>query len=245
MKIIKFILLFVFFLSSISCDNNNSMAYTSEDIEVFKSDFEYTGSIENNDVVIKKYIGNASKIIIPNFVTTIGRDSFYGCETVESIDLPYSITYIESFAFEECDNLENIYYRGTIKTWCNIKIYSNPMTFAEHFYMLNGKNVFTEVTSIEIPTTIKTLGHGQFKGLNIDRILIPVSVVEIGYLAFETEIIYYQGTLEQWNEIIIHGSYVMSEGALTYKDILTNVKHLYVKNLNNENIDVIDKVKIN
>ena len=142
MKIIKFILLFVFFLSSISCDNNNSMAYTSEDIEVFKSDFEYTGSIENNDVVIKKYIGNASKIIIPNFVTTIGRDSFYGCETVESIDLPYSITYIESFAFEECKKIKSL-DQQEIKT-----IYENTLP-KEKIEFEELKKIFKQIDNLK------------------------------------------------------------------------------------------------
>ncbi len=107
---------------------------------------------------------------------------------LKSIEIPGSITSIEANAFCGCDNLTNVYYKGTIEKWCNIafkNIYSNPMIWASHFYLRNSNNEWEEVTSIEIPNTITKIGAYQFKGFNnVTSITIPNSVTSIGYGAF-------------------------------------------------------------
>lgn len=118
----------------------------------------------------------------------IDETAFFDCDLLENVIIPRSIKNIGIGAFSECSLLENVYYTGTINEWCNISLEgygSNPMTFASHFYMLDEKNEYYEVTEIVIPNTIKVIGVHQFYGFdNVKFIIIPDSVTSIGYEAF-------------------------------------------------------------
>ena len=126
-------------------------------------------------------------IEIPNSVTSIGSSAFYECTSLINIEIPNSVTSIGSSAFYECTSLTNVYYNGTIEEWCNITFissYSNPMYYAENFYMLDENNEWYEVTEIVIPDTITSIDN-QFYGFdNITKVIIPNSVTSIGMWAF-------------------------------------------------------------
>lgn len=48
------------------------------------------------------------EITVPDFVTVIGQNAFYGCASLKSITLPDSVTSIDQNAFYECASLESI-----------------------------------------------------------------------------------------------------------------------------------------
>lgn len=295
MKFLKY--LFVFLLiccCMISCGSekkDSKPKYTQEEIDGFKSEFQYEGSIEDYDVTITKYIGSKNEVSIPYFVTTIGESTFKDCKNLINITIPNSVKTIKQFAFINCNGLEslvlpdsveiiekkaimncsklkdvtlgknllkiedfnfyncskleNIYYRGTIEKWCNMDIYQNPMSYAEHFYMLNNKKEWYEVTNIVIPNGIKNIKAYTFVGFEyLESITIPVSVKEIGISAFDVENVYYLGTLNEWDKInIIYEKAEMWGETIYYGYALENTKHFYIQNSNNEWIDVIDQVK--
>ncbi len=130
-----------------------------------------------------------TSIIIPNDVTNIESWIFYNCTSLTSITIPSSITTVGTCSFSNCTSLTNVYYQGTIEDWCNILFThgaSNPMGYAQHFYMLDENGEYYEVTEIEIPETITTIGDYQFQGFNnLTSIIIPSSVRSIGGCAFE------------------------------------------------------------
>ena len=47
-------------------------------------------------------------ITIPNSVTSIGFNAFWGCDSLTSIEIPNSVTSIGSSAFRDCDSLMNV-----------------------------------------------------------------------------------------------------------------------------------------
>ena len=148
------------------------------------------------------------EITIPDSVISIGYYAFYECTSLPEITMPGSVISIGFNAFEGC-NLKNVYYKGTVEDWCNISFssyYSTPKTYASHFYMLDEKNEYKEVTEIVIPETITKIGDYQFCGFyNIKNITIPNSVTSIGSVAFGefnfSTNVYYKGTIEDWCNI--------------------------------------------
>ena len=153
--------------------------------------------IQNNEAIVTEYVGNDISLTIPNNiefngktykVTTIGKYAFRHCLSLSNIIIASNVTTIRDYAFSGCTSLENVYYEGTIKDWCNLEFndeHSNPMSYAKHFYMLNSNNEYEEVTSIEIPDTVTSIGDYQFYGFNnVTSITIPSSVTTIGDYAF-------------------------------------------------------------
>lgn len=139
--------------------------------------------------------GSLTSITLPDSITNIEKSAFEGCYSLTNVVIPNSVTGIGNYAFSSCSSLTNVYYSGTIEDWCNISFgdyysygdyYSNPMSCASHFYMIDENNEWYEVTEIEIPSTITSIGDYQFNGFsNVTSIVIPEGVTRIGYGAFE------------------------------------------------------------
>ena len=133
---------------------------------------------EYNGVAVTSIYENAFKnsaiasIIIPDTVTSIGKDAFYGCSALKNVtfgegvvtigdgafqncsalktvDLPDSVTAIEAYAFYACSSLESV-------------------TFGEGLVII-GDRAFqycTQLASVEIPETVKRVGNNAFTRCN-------------------------------------------------------------------------------
>ena len=55
-------------------------------------------------------------IVIPDTITSIGREYFKGCVSLKNIELPESLTYIGAAAFEDCNSLTSITIPKNVKT---------------------------------------------------------------------------------------------------------------------------------
>ncbi|MBQ8292514.1 MAG: leucine-rich repeat protein [Bacilli bacterium] len=158
------------------CNNLNKVIFEENSKITYFSDRLFEGS------------KNLIEISIPKGVTDIyGLYSycFSTCFGLESIEIPSSVKYIGGQAFNYCVSLTNVYYQGTIEDWCNIYfdsgMFSTPMQWATHFYMLDENNDYYEVTEIFIPDTINRIKNCQFYGFtNLEKIYIPKSVTYIG-----------------------------------------------------------------
>ncbi len=68
-----------------------------------------------------------SRAVIPEGVTYIGYQAFYGCVRLEMLSLPTTLKVIRESAFESCDYLNGVSYAGTQEAWKNVKIgVNNP-----------------------------------------------------------------------------------------------------------------------
>ena len=120
---------------------------------------------------------------LPATITSIGNCAFYICSGLTSLTLPDGITSIGYSAFEGCsrlkevrfcinDNLDTYLTKGHpyIDVDCGIK------------YYINDK----EITSIEIPSNVTTLGQYVFQECReFTSLTLPSSITEIGEGAFE------------------------------------------------------------
>ena len=80
----------------------------------------------------------------------IGYCSFNGCSGLTDITIPASVKRIEAFAFDDCDKLKEVYYKGDLSKWCSIDIdavSANPCCNGANLYF-NGTKV-NEKTFLE------------------------------------------------------------------------------------------------
>ena len=124
-----------------------------------------------------------TNLIIPNSVTSIGHNAFYGCSGLTSVTIPNSVTSIEHNAFDGCSGLKKVIVKD-IAAWCGIKfndLSSNPLSNAGHLY----SDEDTEITNLIIPNSVTSIGNGTFGGCSgLTSVTIPNSVTSIGVNAF-------------------------------------------------------------
>ena len=123
-----------------------------------------------------------TSLTLPAGITYIGESAFSGCSGLTSLTLSSSITKIGEDAFKECnglkevrfcinDNLDTYLTKGHpfIGVACGIK------------YYINDK----EITSIEIPSNVTTLGQNVLQGCSgLTSVNLPAGITTIGSNAF-------------------------------------------------------------
>ncbi len=127
-------------MSSVQMDSSSYSDTTGAKSEGFKVQYgtlmEYTGTEEQ--VVVPSEIDGFA-------VETISRDAFRGNTTIKSVEIPDSVTYIESAAFEQCTSLETV-------------ILPDSVTVIE-------ENTFQGCTNLQemvIPTSVTEIGKRAF-----------------------------------------------------------------------------------
>jgi len=180
-----------------------------------------------------KVFTNLEIIDIRSNVNVIDYRAFYNLKNLYELYLPASLQYIGSYAFSQCNNLESVYYYGTIEDWMNIQFdgwSSNPMYYAESIYMLNENNKWSEIEEIRISEGITSISYNQFRSFkDLETVYIPASIKYIGSEAFyecsNLENVYYYGTIEDWMNIQFEGS---SSNPMNY------ARNFYLLNENGE-----------
>ena len=107
-------------------------------------------------------------VSIPNSVTKIEHQAFYGCTGLVSISIPNSVISIEKMAFSNCTGLASISIPNSV-----IRIEGDT------FYRCSS------LESVTIPDSVVFIGNSAFsKCTGIKSVDIPESVTEIGLWAF-------------------------------------------------------------
>lgn len=148
--------------------------------------------------------GLLTAITLPESLISIGTYSFEGCSQLKSINIPPGLHSVNKWAFENCDGL-NAVHISDFNAWLSISfetLASNPLYYA-HRLILNGEEIKTviipsgstevkaavfagsEITSIEIPESVTTIGNMAFYGCeNIQSITLPSGTTYLGESVF-------------------------------------------------------------
>ena len=173
---------------------------------------------------------NLKTIVISDSVTRIGFAAFKNCSALEELTIPFvgessdsvfngyfgyifgankyidnqiyvpstlkelsitNATMIDTGAFKGCTKIETISISDTVTT---IKNYAFEAC--------------SSLTSIRLPNSLLNIGEGAFKYCDsLQYLIMPTNVKTIKKTIFEgilsTPLIYYLGTLDQWNQIEI------------------------------------------
>lgn len=168
---------------------------------------------------MNKICENITAFVLPSTLTTICDSAFLGCLSLTSIDIPNSVTMIESKAFQECTNLADITLSQNLT--------SIPAQMCAGCPML---------TSIVIPNSVKKIDVGAFLQSGLTQVTLGTEIEELGDLSFNSDIafptFYYSGTIEQWKNIIVSGALVSDFEKSTVKcqDVEISLQELYYEN---------------
>ncbi len=67
------------------------------------------------------------KVVISPGVTTVGELAFIQCEAMEQLDLPASLTRVDSSSFYNCSALKDIFFSGSEAQWEDTVSYGEPL----------------------------------------------------------------------------------------------------------------------
>ncbi len=144
-------------------------------------------------------------------ITKISSSMFKGCTSLNSITVPSSVTTVYSSAFDGCTSLDSVVFLSEETTFDSETFSGAPLLktagptggnyniqfpFTDNVpqYMFSGANA---LTSVELPSTIKTISSYAFKDTLFTNITLPEGLETIGTYAF------YNSALE---EVIIPDS---------------------------------------
>lgn len=75
------------------------------------------------------------------------------------------IRSISGDVFKNCENLVNVTFEGTFEEWFDVLMYneySNPMSYAENFYLLDENKEVYELNEVVVPDSITKVDVFQF-----------------------------------------------------------------------------------
>ncbi len=130
----------------------------------------------SEDYAIVLSIGSCTdaNVVIPSEceghpITGIADHAFEGCQSIESVVIPDTVTVIGEGAFGYCENLKSVTLSSNLTE-------IGPTTFI----------VCEALESINLPNGLEVIGMSAFNGCrSLTEIVIPDSVTEIGDFAFE------------------------------------------------------------
>ncbi len=171
------------------------------------------------------YCTELESITMGNGIIKIGEMAFYECKSLINVTIPDSVTSIGNRAFDSCTSLVNASIGSGVTevadymfSGCkNLESVAFP-----HKLTAIGIGAFLQCSNlidITIPNGTKTICTLSFAYCtNLTDITLPDSIKSIESSAFEKckslTSVYYAGTEEQWNDIVIDNTYSLNDPLL-------------------------------
>jgi BspA type Leucine rich repeat region (6 copies) len=132
-----------------------------------------------------------TSVTIPDSVTSIGQEAFYGCTNLTNAMIPNSVTSIGQAAFDECTSLTSVTVPNGVTSigeaafidctsLTSVTIPNSVTNIAEAAF-----DGCTSLTSVTIPHSVTGIGEYAFSGSGLTNVTIPNGVASIGTYAFE------------------------------------------------------------
>lgn len=121
-------------------------------------------------------------------ITELPTNLFKDCTILAAFQFSPTIQRFGYHCFENCNNLRQVYYTGTLEEWLSINFVaqSNPCCHNAVLYIYID-NKLEPITDVTIPATITTLNNYAFSSCeSLKKVTIPDTVYSIGTSAFST-----------------------------------------------------------
>ena len=126
-----------------------------------------------------KNCSNITNIILLEGVTDISSSAFEGCTSLTDIYIPNSVKYFYSDSFKDCKNLSNVHI-SSIDAWCDIdSFWDNPLRYGAKL-CVNGE----AIDKIVIPESVTEIKYNAFNHISASEVVILGNVTKIGKNAF-------------------------------------------------------------
>lgn len=151
--------------------------------------------------ILYGYVGNSSKIVVPDGVTHIAHDVFYSPDggkrknAIEEVILPESVEYIGYCAFENCKKLKSIIMPANVEMGEHVFDGCDSLVDDNGFFVQNGVAYAYsgDGETVTIPEGTKIItarlfanGNNSNKdNANIHKVILPDGLEEIGAHAFD------------------------------------------------------------
>jgi len=176
--------------SSGSCGEKLSWQYYSNGLLMISGSGAITDYTEDT-LPWAAHTGNLRYVVIGNGISSIGANSFAGCDRLEKVILPDSVMEIGAGAFSDCENLryvdlpdgltvigESSFYHCSGLS--NVELPGNVETVSDYAFAM-----CTGLTGIGLAEGLETVGYAAFYGCeNLDNVVLPESVTKIGDWVF-------------------------------------------------------------
>lgn len=193
-----------------ACRNLKKVSFSAGTKEVLSCMFSYLPSLQ--EVIIPEgvtRIGSSAfkdcysliNIDLPDSITSIGSYAFANCTALKGVALPEGLVNLGDNCFSNCYAIEEIVIPSTVVgVELSTPLYSDdsgPFSGCSNLTKVvftEGTEVIpswichnmTELTEIDIPHTVNSIGEGAFSGcIKLEKINLPSNLISIGAKAFQ------------------------------------------------------------